>query len=40
MNWVYIRDLKKHVGQEVLIKGWVYNTRSSSKNIKLSLIHI
>jgi asparaginyl-tRNA synthetase len=38
MNWVHIRDLKKHIGQEVLIKGWVYNTRSSSKNIKFLIL--
>jgi asparaginyl-tRNA synthetase len=31
MEHVYIRDLAKHVGEEVLLKGWVYNTRSSGK---------
>lgn len=26
---VFIKDLSSHVGQEVALKGWVYNTRSS-----------
>ena len=28
---VYIQDLAGHVGQEVLLRGWVYNTRFSGK---------
>lgn len=28
---VYIRDLKKHVGAEVCLRGWVYSKRSSGK---------
>ena len=28
---VYVADLAKHVGEEVLIKGWIYNKRSSGK---------
>ncbi len=28
---VYIRDLKNHVGEEVTLKGWLYNKRSSGK---------
>jgi len=28
---VYIEDLKKYVGEEVEIRGWVYNKRSSGK---------
>ena len=28
---VYIRDLADHVGREVLLRGWVYNTRFSGK---------
>ncbi len=28
---VYIEDLKHHVGQEVEIRGWLYNKRSSGK---------
>ncbi len=28
---VYIEDLKHHVGQEVEIRGWIYNKRSSGK---------
>lgn len=28
---VYIEDLHKHVDQEVTVKGWVYNKRSSGK---------
>ena len=31
MEHVYIDQLKDYVGQEVTIKGWVYNTRSSGK---------
>src|SRR6266478_5783637 len=27
----YIKDLSKHVGQEVTLKGWLYNLRSSGK---------
>ena len=28
---VYIKDLSRHVGEEVVIKGWLYNSRSSGK---------
>ena len=28
---VYIEDLKKHVGQDVTIKGWLYNRRAKGK---------
>ncbi|MBD3414420.1 MAG: asparagine--tRNA ligase [Candidatus Aminicenantes bacterium] len=31
MKWVYIEDLSKHVSQEIEIRGWVYNKRSSGK---------
>src|SRR5260370_29893709 len=31
MAWVYIEDLSKHVGEEVVLKGWLYNRRSSGK---------
>src|ERR1044071_4014105 len=31
MDQTYIRDVSKHVGEEVLIKGWLYNLRSSGK---------
>ncbi|MGA9998245.1 MAG: hypothetical protein WBP93_22725, partial [Pyrinomonadaceae bacterium] len=27
----YINELSKHVGEEVAIKGWLYNLRSSGK---------
>ncbi|MDP3580576.1 MAG: OB-fold nucleic acid binding domain-containing protein, partial [Ignavibacteria bacterium] len=27
----YIKDLKNHVGEEVTLKGWLYNKRSSGK---------
>ena len=36
-NHVYIEDIGKHVGQEITLKGWVYNTRSSGK-IKFLLL--
>jgi len=28
---VYIKDLSKHIGEEVTLKGWLYNKRSSGK---------
>ncbi len=31
MKWVYIEDVSQHNGQEVEIRGWVYNKRSSGK---------
>jgi asparaginyl-tRNA synthetase len=31
MNWVYIRDIEQYQDQEVIIKGWLYNKRSSGK---------
>lgn len=31
LNWVYLKDLKDHLDQSVLVKGWVYNFRSSGK---------
>ena len=30
-NAVYIERLKDHVGQEVTLKGWLYNSRASGK---------
>jgi asparaginyl-tRNA synthetase len=37
MNWVYIEDLKDHVGEDVEIRGWLYNSRFSGKIIFLIL---
>ncbi len=31
MPWVYIEDIGQHVGEEVTLKGWLYNRRSSGK---------
>jgi asparaginyl-tRNA synthetase len=31
MNQTYIRDAARHVGEEITIKGWLYNSRSSGK---------
>lgn len=31
MKQTYISDLKNHVGEEVTLKGWLYNSRSSGK---------
>src|SRR5213593_2146223 len=31
MNQTYIRDVSKHVGEEIHLKGWLYNIRSSGK---------
>ena len=33
MDQTYIRDVSTHVGEEVTIKGWLYNLRSSGKLI-------
>ena len=33
MDQTYIRDVSKHVGEEITIKGWLYNLRSSGKLI-------
>ena len=30
-QWVYIEDLKNHIGNEVELRGWLYNKRSSGK---------
>ena len=30
-QWVYIKDLPSRIGEEVQVKGWVYNMRSSGK---------
>jgi len=35
---VYISDLKDHVGKEVVLNGWVYNVRASSKKIKFLIL--
>lgn len=29
--WIYVRDLKNHVGEHVELRGWVRNVRSSGK---------
>jgi asparaginyl-tRNA synthetase len=31
MNQTYIEDLSRHVGEEVTLRGWLYNKRSSGK---------
>ncbi len=31
MGWVYIEDLGRYGGEEVTLRGWVYNRRSSGK---------
>ena len=33
MNQTYIRDVARHAGEEITIKGWLYNIRSSGKLI-------
>ena len=30
-EWVYVSDIAQHQGQEVVLKGWLYNKRSSGK---------
>lgn len=37
MNQVYIDRLKEHIGREVTLKGWLYNSRSSGKLVFLQL---
>jgi asparaginyl-tRNA synthetase len=31
MKWIYAEDIGKHAGEDVEIRGWVYNKRSSGK---------
>lgn len=31
ISQVYIKDLSKHIGEQVTLKGWLYNKRSSGK---------
>ncbi len=31
MDWVFVKDVKDYDGKEVMMKGWVYNKRSSGK---------
>ena len=37
MNQTYINELKAHIGKDVTLKGWLYNTRSSGKLVFLQL---
>lgn len=37
MNQTYINELKDHIGEEVTLKGWLYNSRSSGKLVFLQL---
>jgi len=37
MNQTYINELKNHIGEEVVLKGWLYNSRSSGKLAFLQL---
>ena len=37
MKQTYINELKNHIGEEVTLKGWLYNTRSSGKLVFLQL---
>jgi asparaginyl-tRNA synthetase len=37
MNQTYINELKNHIGEEVILKGWLYNSRSSGKLVFLQL---
>ncbi len=31
MNWLYVEELRNHIGEEVELRGWVWNMRSSGK---------
>ena len=35
MNQTYINELKNQIGEEVTLKGWLYNSRSSGKLVFL-----
>lgn len=37
MSQTYIEDLNEHVGEEVTLKGWLYNSRGSGKLVFLQL---
>jgi asparaginyl-tRNA synthetase len=37
MSQTYINQLKDHIGEEVTLNGWLYNTRSSGKLVFLQL---
>jgi asparaginyl-tRNA synthetase len=37
MNQTYINELKNHISEEVTLKGWLYNSRSSGKLVFLQL---
>jgi len=37
MNQTYINELKNHIGETVMLKGWLYNSRSSGKLVFLQL---
>lgn len=37
MNQTYVNELKDHIGSEVVLKGWLYNSRSSGKLVFLQL---
>ena len=37
MKQIYINELKNHIGEEVTLKGWLYNSRSSGKLVFLQL---
>ena len=37
MNQTYINQLKDHIGEEVTLKGWLYNSRSSGKLVFLQV---
>ena len=31
MKWVYVEDVSHHVGEEIEVRGWIYNQRSGGK---------
>lgn len=37
MKQTYINELKEHIGEDVTLKGWLYNSRSSGKLVFLQL---
>ncbi len=33
MNQTYINELKNYIGESVVLKGWLYNSRSSGRSM-------
>ena len=38
MDWIYIEDLKKHIGKDITVKGWVYHKRATGKKLRFIVL--